>query len=143
MGPHPSPLLKIPRCTADAPPLQQTASPLPLVVWSHGLTGTGCEHGLLAATLALSGFVVALPHHSDGSSSLTDLGENKTKLRYIHPDYNNYDKEFRQKQAEYRASEVGEMRARARRKGREDGAAKRWFTCARTNQPHLSHRPGN
>lgn len=69
----------IPRCTFGAPPQTKTESALPLVVWSHGLTGTGCEHGLLAATLALSGCVVALPHHSDGSSSMTDIGE----ARYV------------------------------------------------------------
>ena len=41
---------------------------LPLVVWSHGLTGSGEEHAILATRLAQAGFVVACVHHQDGSS---------------------------------------------------------------------------
>ncbi|KAJ1486020.1 Alpha/Beta hydrolase protein, partial [Baffinella frigidus] len=118
-------------CLALMSPLQRTKLPrcfegldakkgekLPLVLWSHGLTGTGCEHGSLALALALKGNVVALLHHSDGSSSMTDLlltgGNNApatmTRFLYEHPEYAPYDTGFRQKQVEHRAREVEEAR---------------------------------
>jgi len=57
--------LSIPHCFNDLPPLpfSEKGTKLPLVVWSHGLTGTGEEHSMLAASLALRGNVVALTHH--------------------------------------------------------------------------------
>jgi dienelactone hydrolase len=92
----------------------------PLIVWSHGLTGTGCEHGLLAVTLALRGNVVALVQHTDGSSSMADIqapassatsaSTSTTTLSYIHPTYEPYDTGFRQRQVEHRAAEVDEAR---------------------------------
>lgn len=46
---------------------------VPLVAWSHGLVGTGDEHALLAVRLASAGIAVALVHHGDGSSSVSDV----------------------------------------------------------------------
>jgi predicted esterase len=110
---HPVAWSTLPRCYNDAP-ISEDGN-FPLIVWSHGLTGTGCEHGMLAAALALKGNIVALTHHSDGSSSLTDINtglsiSSATKLKYVHPNLKNYDKMFRQKQVEYRADEVEEAR---------------------------------
>lgn len=115
---HPLAWSTIPRCYNDVPIANdQDDKSFPLIVWSHGLTGTGCEHGMLAAALALRGNIVALTHHSDGSSSLTDINtglkiSQATKLKYVHPIYTaeNYDKLFRQRQVEYRANEVEEAR---------------------------------
>jgi pimeloyl-ACP methyl ester carboxylesterase len=107
----------LPRTYIDVPPLQKHTS-LPVIVWSHGLTGSGCEHGLLAVTLCLKGYVVVFPHHSDGSSAVCDIaadtntkGKEITKnLFYQHPDFSNYDHDLRQKQAESRAREVEDAR---------------------------------
>ena len=115
---HPLGRISLPRCADDLPPRREAAKGL--IIWSHGLTGTGCEHGLLATSLALKGYVVALPHHSDGSSSLVDIkGERSSSssssssknLFYKQPDYKAYDPAFRQKQAGHRAAEVEEARS--------------------------------
>lgn len=70
---------------------------------------------LVAVTLALRGYVVAFPHHSDLSSSLCEYVDPKTKetkrLLYKHPNFHNYDTELRQDQVEWRAKEVNEARA--------------------------------
>lgn len=114
---HPHAWSKLPRCYVDVPPVVKGGGKkLPLIVWSHGLTGTGCEHGMFAVSLALRGNVVALVHHSDGSSSLADIKTHNSlsavKLRYQQPTYSpTYDEGFRQLQAEYRASEVGQARS--------------------------------
>ena len=113
---HPHAWTKLPRCYVDVQPVLIDGGKLPLVVWSHGLTGTGCEHGMLAVALALRGNVVALVHHSDGSSSLADIktqdSSSVVKLRYQQPAYRpTYDKGFRQRQAEFRASEVVQARS--------------------------------
>eukprot|EP00927_Polykrikos_kofoidii_P051664 TRINITY_DN45450_c0_g1_i1.p1 TRINITY_DN45450_c0_g1~~TRINITY_DN45450_c0_g1_i1.p1 ORF type:complete len:418 (-),score=55.45 TRINITY_DN45450_c0_g1_i1:93-1268(-) len=87
----------------------------PLIVWSHGLTGTGCEHALFAAALALRGNVVAVCHHSDGSSSGCDVDACGVivRLPYKHPTMKvgEYPTGLRQSQAEYRAQEVEEARS--------------------------------
>jgi len=84
----------------------------PLIVWSHGLTGTGDEHGLLATTLALKGYVVALVHHSDGSSARCDVVKDGVAARvdYQHVDFSKYDANLRQNQADWRAREVNAAR---------------------------------
>lgn len=61
---------------AKLPNVYEKAAPpekaMPVLIWSHGLTGTGEEHGLFAAALAAQqGIVVALVHHSDGSPTHT------------------------------------------------------------------------
>ena len=100
-------LISLPFCSMDAP-LAASSAPLPLLVWSHGLTGTGDEHGLMATALAMRGYVVALVHHSDGSSALVDI-ESKasfTNKYFLAPDFKNYDTSFRQRQIGIRVSEV-------------------------------------
>eukprot|EP00621_Florenciella_sp_RCC1693_P000243 CAMPEP_0182554990 /NCGR_PEP_ID=MMETSP1323-20130603/50262_1 /TAXON_ID=236787 /ORGANISM="Florenciella parvula, Strain RCC1693" /LENGTH=414 /DNA_ID=CAMNT_0024766717 /DNA_START=210 /DNA_END=1454 /DNA_ORIENTATION=- len=112
---HPLDYSYLPRCAADLPVEKGVKGKYPLVVWSHGLTGTGCEHGVLATALALRGNVVAILHHSCGSSSgcdLVDADGTQTFLTYDHPSMKEgeYPLEFRQKQAEHRAREMDEAR---------------------------------
>ena len=107
----------LPSCRDNLPP---PAEKLPLLVWSHGLTGTGDEHGYMASILAQNGYIVAMPHHSDGSSSRCDISSttsnttsstsssSSSDVWYQQPDYTNYDPLFRQKQAEHRAAEVAD-----------------------------------
>ena len=112
---HPLAYAKLPRCYDDLPvkPISKNRK-FPLIVWSHGLTGTSEEHGLMATTLALAGYVVAFPHHTDKSSALVDVVNPKTNeksnIYFQPPDWKNYNKLFRQNQAEYRAKEINETR---------------------------------
>ena len=67
-----------------------------------GLTGCVEEHRLLACRLASAGFVVALVHHTDGSSSRcplrgTGAGGGEV-IYYDHPDWSNYDPDLRPRQ---------------------------------------------
>lgn len=105
----------LPRCYNSAhiaPPPPPTK--YPLLIFSHGLSGTGCEHGLMGVTLALRGYVCAFPHHSDGSSSLCEKVDASTKTvkrtLYKHPNFHDYDDMLRQRQVEHRAVEVNETR---------------------------------
>jgi len=89
--------------------LKPASKKAPLIIWSHGLSGTGEEHGLFAARLATEGYVVALMHHTDGSSSKVTTADGRT-IYFQHPDWNNYDEAYRQKGAEHRAKEVENVR---------------------------------
>ena len=80
---------------------------LPLLVWSHGLTGCVEEHRLLACRLAAAGYVVALVHHADGSSSRTPIGD-QAAVYYDHPDWSNYDRDLRPRQVAQREVELWE-----------------------------------
>ncbi|GMH62463.1 hypothetical protein TL16_g03478 [Triparma laevis f. inornata] len=98
--------VNLPYAISDAPVLApKKNTKYPLIAWSHGLTGTGDEHGLLAISMAKRGYVVALPHHSDGSSAYTDL-EDGTDVPYEKPIFSNYDPKFRQNQVVKRVSEL-------------------------------------
>ena len=55
----------------------------------------------MAASLAAQGYVVALVHHLDGSSSKTPRADGPA-LYYDHPDWSNYKAEFRTVQIEQR-----------------------------------------
>jgi hypothetical protein len=101
---------------------------LPVLIFSHGLTGTSDEHGIMATLLAQQGNVVALVHHCDGSSALADIcmpsdgnaagggvgmgmvhkKKGVSYLYYDHPAQSKemYDVKFRQTQVEKRADEV-------------------------------------
>ena len=63
----------LPNCYENLKTRCQDAGRLPIILWSHGLTGNGDEHGLLAAALAADGNIVALLHHRDGSSAKVNL----------------------------------------------------------------------
>lgn len=82
----------------------------PVILFSHGLTGTGEENALLHASWAKRGFVVVSIHHSDGSSCrvLTKDGSSRyfdhggsVSRRPV----KQYDVNFRPKQIEQRVKE--------------------------------------
>ncbi|CAB9506388.1 Platelet-activating factor acetylhydrolase [Seminavis robusta] len=81
---------------------------LPIVVFSHGLTGTTQENSLLCAAWARQGYMVAAVHHADGSSACVPQADGST-LWYQHgPSYKNYDATFRPKQIDKRARDMNE-----------------------------------
>lgn len=102
---------RLPRCWDDLQPAESEEK-LPLVVWSHGLTGCGDEHGAMATYFAASGIAVALVQHGDGSSSKVDItpsDEGPARVVYYqHPDMTpeGYDRELRQRGCERRALEI-------------------------------------
>lgn len=57
---------KLPKCSAGAEPSTETS---PLIVYSHGLTGSGDEHGILFAYWAQRGYIVACIHHCGRQSA--------------------------------------------------------------------------
>jgi predicted dienelactone hydrolase len=59
----------LPSAWHDIQPLKARDSGFPVLLFSHGLTGTGEEHATLFCHLARTGYVVACIHHCDGSSS--------------------------------------------------------------------------
>ena len=53
---------------------------------------------LFASAMAARGFIVALVHHRDGSSSRIPGSMNSPPLYYEHPDFENYDINMRKRQ---------------------------------------------
>jgi len=96
----------LPNVHVDATP---SSNQCPLLLWSHGLTGTAEEHRLFASAMAARGFVVALVHHTDGSSSRVQTTGGNTLL-YAHPDFKDYDRSIREKQVRVREAEVWQAR---------------------------------
>jgi predicted esterase len=78
----------------------------PVVVFSHGLTGTGQENALLLAAWAKQGFVVISIHHTDGSASRVELKDGSFKFYDHGPPFSDYDPTFRPRQVEQRAKEM-------------------------------------
>ena len=77
-----------------------------LVMFSHGLTGTGEENSIFCTSLAKRGHVVASIHHRDGSSSRVPLADG-TCLYYKHlPTGDEYNPHDRLEQVHYRAQEL-------------------------------------
>jgi len=110
---------KIPQTYESLPPkLEAGAKTAPLIMWSHGLTGTSDEHSFLAASLASDGNIVALVHHTDGSSARAEHYNEKEEagavskaLYYQHPPPpSDYDPTYRPRQIERRASEIEDSR---------------------------------
>lgn len=79
---------------------------LPVIIFSHGLTGTGQENTALCAAWAKQGFIVAALHHTDGSSCRVRLQDGTTKWYQHGPSFTNYDASFRPRQVQHRASEM-------------------------------------
>ncbi|KAL3939861.1 MAG: hypothetical protein SGBAC_005496 [Bacillariaceae sp.] len=91
---------------------------LPLIVFSHGLTGTGEENLLLMSAWAKIGFVVLAVHHTDGSScrvrihqrdqaETTPSRSSFKDMFYKHgPPFKNYDATFRPTQILHRANDI-------------------------------------
>ena len=77
-----------------------------LVMFSHGLTGTGEENSIFCTSLAKRGHVVASIHHRDGSSSRVPLADG-TCLYYKHlPTGDEYNPHDRLEQVHFRAHEL-------------------------------------
>jgi predicted esterase len=98
----------LPNCAYDAPPMPPPVprGKYPLIMFSHGLTGSGEEHALMFARWAQMGYVVASVHHCDGSSAKAPQQGGDSPLLYDHPDLSKYDKEFRPRQIQKRESEL-------------------------------------
>jgi len=103
----------IPTRYAELPTTSRNATPvgekLPLVIFSHGLTGTGEENSMLLASIASHGFVVASIHHTDGSSCVVTDGAGQV-LWYKHPDPENYSINFREEQLNHRVKEMMDVK---------------------------------
>lgn len=84
---------------------REGANTAPMLLWSHGLTGTGEEHALFATMLAAEGIVVAVVQHSDGTSPKVKDAQGKP-VYYQHADFRNYDTSLRQRQLEHRVREI-------------------------------------
>lgn len=98
----------------------------PVVLFSHGLTGTGEENALMLASWAQCGYVVVAGTHCDGSASrvsrVSRSGESgsteeekkeeekEKQLFYQHPDLANYDPDFRPRQVVRREEELWQIR---------------------------------
>lgn len=92
----------------ESEPLAQ-GTKYPLILFSHGLTGTGEEHALMFVHWAQRGCVVACVTHCDGSASAVELLNGDTVL-YTHPAFKNYDPDFRPKQIVKREQELSDLR---------------------------------
>lgn len=77
-----------------------------LVVFSHGLKGTGEENSVFCASLAKRGYVVASVHHRDGSSSRVPMPDGSCKFFQHFPNDEHYGTENRLDQVKVRAKEV-------------------------------------
>lgn len=111
--------LQVPLCCVNAPPVvparrdgdsrgmggDDKGQGLPVIVFSHGLTGTSDEHALLFAHWAQRGYVVVAVHHTDGSSSCVTQADGRL-LFYQPPDFKSYDTTFRPKQVKRREAEL-------------------------------------
>ena len=76
-----------------------------LVMFSHGLTGTGEENAIFCSALAKRGYVVACIHHRDGSSSRVPMPDGTCKFYEHLPNGDDYDPRYRLEQVSYRAKE--------------------------------------
>eukprot|EP00035_Acanthoeca_spectabilis_P026049 m.461072 g.461072 ORF g.461072 m.461072 type:complete len:387 (+) comp22200_c0_seq1:158-1318(+) len=100
----------LPTAFVDLVPQPPPPSGFPVVVFSHGLTGTGEEQATLFTAWARAGWVVAVVHHTEGSSSRAVLpGGNE--LYYQHPPGMNgrpgvYPPDYRTVQVERRQAEL-------------------------------------
>ena len=91
---------------------------LPIILFSHGLTGTGEENTILCMEWAKHGYIVLSVHHTDGSSCCVPLFDDDddddddgrcTELYYRHGPprtKSEYDPSFRPNQLHYRVKEL-------------------------------------
>ncbi|KAL7477744.1 hypothetical protein ACHAW6_003541 [Cyclotella cf. meneghiniana] len=77
-----------------------------LVVFSHGLTGTGEENAIFCTCLAKRGYVVACIHHRDGSSSRVPMPDGSCKFYQHFPIGSDYNPQNRLDQVRVRTNEM-------------------------------------
>lgn len=98
---------RIPNVVSNAPlPTSSSTSPLPVVVFSHGLTGTGQENTVLLSSWASLGLCIVSVHHTDGSSSCVPLADGTDLYYDPGPPFSAYDANFRPNQVQHRAREL-------------------------------------
>jgi hypothetical protein len=97
----------IPNCKLHADPMSNES--YPLIIYSHGLTGTSEEHSLMFAHWAQRGYVVAAIHHCDGSSHRANTGDGIDILYHHPPNIKNYDENFRPNQILRRENEIYDL----------------------------------
>ncbi|KAI8908503.1 platelet-activating factor acetylhydrolase [Gorgonomyces haynaldii] len=79
----------------DCPPIHdKTPSKLPVIVFSHGLSGMRTTYSTLCGNLASCGFIVVAMEHGDGSGCITSRGDKV--IEYEHPDLTKILKEDRE-----------------------------------------------
>lgn len=106
--------LKIPetvQVTKDSPvryvpPTKKQSGKQSLVVFSHGLTGTGEENSVFCTSLAKRGYVVACIHHRDGSSARVPMPDGTCMFYEHHPTDDDYQPKRRLDQVKVRAKEM-------------------------------------
>ena len=83
-----------------------TQKQLPLIVFSHGLTGTGQENLALCTAWARQGYVVVGVHHTDGSSCAVPRADGSIHYYDHGPSFDDYDATFRPRQLQQRTREL-------------------------------------
>lgn len=83
----------------------------PLILFSHGLSGSPHMYTAICRELASHGFIVVVPLHNDGSASYVRLYDGSDKLYELVDQHKESNPSFiemawRSKQAEHRASEI-------------------------------------
>lgn len=101
--------VSLPMCKYDAV-LPSDGKKLPLIVFSHGLTGSGEEQAMTFLYWVQQGFIVAAVHHCDGSSCKVPRPHLDSPLLYLHPNMQNYDVDFRPRQVRQRQLELHEVK---------------------------------
>ncbi len=99
--------LRLPGVYRDSPP---RTGKYPLIVFSHGLTGTGQENSALCASWAKEGMVVVSVWHTDGSSCRVPMADGTIRYYEPSPPITQYDAEFRPRQVQQRADELFQAR---------------------------------
>jgi len=102
----------LPQCVRNARPAPLSGASgqrRPLIFYSHGLTGSGEEHGLMFTHWAQRGYIVASIQHCDGSSCKVHRSDGE-HIYYDWPDMKNYDSNFRPNQVQRREEELQELR---------------------------------
>jgi len=98
---------RLPGVYRDSPPLK---GKYPLVVFSHGLTGTGQENSALCASWAQKGMVVVSVWHTDGSSCRVPMADGTIRYYKAPPPITRYDADFRPRQVKHRSDELFQAR---------------------------------
>ena len=79
---------------------------LPMILFSHGLTGTGQENMALCTAWARQGYIVVNVHHADGSSCAVPTSNGSIQYYHHGPSLANYDASFRPRQVQHRSYEL-------------------------------------
>ncbi|KAL7468214.1 hypothetical protein ACHAXS_008440 [Conticribra weissflogii] len=108
-----------------------------LVLFSHGLTGTGEENSIFCASLAKRGFVVACLHHCDGSSSRVTLPDGTCRFYEHMPSGDDYDPKHRMEQVHTRARELLRTRSWLLNGGNDSDSAGDFHPIMEQIRPHL------